>query len=196
MFKLVSGFQFYVPVNVPGFYFWIIYFIFINQFICLHFKWYTPSWLPLHKPLMTTPSSPSPLHLLECSSMHSPNPSCFTTPMITSFPFYVELRHPHFGPPSSQALYSLWFVSWVFWALGLISTYQWVHAMCVLLCLCWVALLRMFCSNISLMLQNISLSCWEKMCIIWCLGGMFCKCLLCPFFVMSFSSRVSLFSFI
>ena len=45
---------------------------------------------------------------------------------------------PHFGLPSSWASFDLWIVSWVFWASGLISTYQWVHTMCVLL---WLAYL-------------------------------------------------------
>ena len=40
---------------------------------------------------------------------------------------------PQFAYPSSQVSYSLWFVSWVLWASGLISTYQWVNMMCVLL---------------------------------------------------------------
>ena len=49
--------------------------------------------------------------------------------------FYVGLKHPHFGLPFSFAPYGFWVISWVFWALGLISTYQWVHTICVLLCL-------------------------------------------------------------
>jgi hypothetical protein len=36
-------------------------FLFINNFICLHFKCYSPSWSPLHEPLTL---SPFPFYLL------------------------------------------------------------------------------------------------------------------------------------
>ena len=47
---------------------------------------------------------------------------------------YVEgSKYLHFSLPSSLVSCVLQIVSWVFWASGLVSTYQWVHIMCVLL---------------------------------------------------------------
>ena len=65
-------------------------------------------------------------------SFISPSTSPLPLPPMSIFPFYVGLKHPHFGLPSSYAPYGLWVVSWVFWAFGLISTYQWVHTMWIL----------------------------------------------------------------
>ena len=45
-------------------------------------------------------------------------------------------KHPHFL--SSWTSFGLWIVSWVFWTFGLISTYQWVHTMRILLWLDYV----------------------------------------------------------
>ena len=45
------------------------------------------------------------------------------------------LKHPHPGLPSSYVPYGMWVVSWAWWAFGLRSIYQWIHTMCVLLCL-------------------------------------------------------------
>ena len=51
---------------------------------------------------------------------------------ISSCEYFVTLLR-HFGLPSSWALCGLWILFWVFWAFGLLSTYQWAHTMCVLL---------------------------------------------------------------
>jgi hypothetical protein len=48
------------------------------------------------------------------------------------------LKYPHFVIPSSWVSCGLWIVSWAFRAFGQISTYQWVHIMCVLLGLCYL----------------------------------------------------------
>jgi hypothetical protein len=48
-------------------------------------------------------------------------------------PFWEGAKYPHIGLPSSWALCGLWIASWVFWDSGLLSTYQWMHTMCVLL---------------------------------------------------------------
>ena len=60
---------------------------------------------------------------------------CFTfCSHNSSFEYSVpsSKKHPHFGLPS-RCSYGLWIVSWIFWTFQLISTYQWVHTMCVLL---------------------------------------------------------------
>ena len=43
-----------------------------------------------------------------------------------------------FCPPSSWVSCVLQIVSWVFWASGLIFTYQWVHITCAFLWLCYL----------------------------------------------------------
>ena len=80
-------------------------------------------------------------------SSHTWSCTLFPLPLLSSFQvlftlylpwlfcssFYVGLKHPHFDLPSSWTSYGLWIISWVFWAFGLISTYQRVHTMCVIL---------------------------------------------------------------
>jgi hypothetical protein len=51
----------------------------------------------------------------------------------------------NFDLPSSWSSCAQWILSWVLGSFGLISTYQWVHTMCVLLD--WVTSLRMIFSS-------------------------------------------------
>jgi len=107
-------------------------------------------WLPTvsHPPLLhTAVLIPVPRYIIPFSSLmwscplvspppplFLPSPSHSLPPVSILFPFLRRLKHPHFGF-ISWASNDLWIVSWVFRAFGLISTYQRVHTMCVLLSL-------------------------------------------------------------
>jgi hypothetical protein len=80
-------------------------------------------WTSLLSLPIPDPSPPSP-----SSSLFNPGPCLPLSSVIILFP-QVWLKLPHFGLPSCYTPYDLWVVSWVFWILCLISTYQWVHTM-------------------------------------------------------------------
>ena len=80
--------------------FFIIYFLFINQFICLHLKWHPTSWLPLYNPPIPQLTSPPPLCLYEDAPPPPPSP----TPPL-QLPSMVE-HQTSTGPRSYPPLMS------------------------------------------------------------------------------------------
>ena len=56
LFHLHEGFSLCESSLLPPFFFLICN----NYFVCLHFKWYPPSWLPLHQPFHFIPLFPVP----------------------------------------------------------------------------------------------------------------------------------------
>ena len=88
------------------------------------------SWpsVHLHHLIPYLSLTPFPLPLSHFSSSQV-SPILYFLPLIILFPL-LGRKHPLF--PSSWASCGLWVVSWVFHALCLISTYQWVHSLCSL----------------------------------------------------------------
>ena len=68
---------------------------------------------------------------LDCLSFSLCSTLCLHICSCEYFVLLLKLKHPHFGLPSSWVSCGLRIISWVFQASGLISTYQWVHTMCV-----------------------------------------------------------------
>jgi len=94
-----------------------------TKHLCLN-SW--PSvYHPWFLPYLILPFSFSP-SFLPLKSSHS-------LPLVSIlFPFWRRTEASTFWT-FFWTSYRLWIVSWVFWALRLISTYQWVHTMYVLL---------------------------------------------------------------
>jgi hypothetical protein len=108
---------------------------FNNHFICLHFKWYPPSQLPLHQLPHPMPLPHFPLPLWGCSSTHSPTPaSPLSTPHMghqassppTDAPCegWLQIRHPllHMESWLSPCILSgWWFSPWELWVVWLVT---------------------------------------------------------------------------
>jgi hypothetical protein len=104
-----------------------------------NFWWLPPiphpyCYTPLFKFLTLYISSPSLSPPIPDPAPLSPPPPLFLPSLSNPLPPVSILRKTEASTLwSSWASYGLWIVSWVFQPFGLISTYQWVHTMCVLL---------------------------------------------------------------
>ena len=100
---------------------WTIFFIW--NLLYLHFKWLPLSWIPPPRgPISPLPSPYPPIHLFLLLWLSIPLHCC-----TESFQDQGPLL------PSSWASFYMWYVSWLFQTSRLISTYQRVHTMSVLL---------------------------------------------------------------
>ena len=64
-------------------------------------------------------------------SVSAPHFVYIFAPVSILFPFLWRTKAPTLDLPSSWASCGLWIMSWEFWGLGLISTYQWIHTVFV-----------------------------------------------------------------
>jgi hypothetical protein len=102
----------------------ILWLLFFNQFIHLHFKWYPPSQLPLHNypyPIFLLP--PSPFPLWRCSFTHSHLTALASPPpQDQGFSSHWCLARPSSATYLAGAMdFGWWFSPWELWVVLLVD---------------------------------------------------------------------------
>jgi hypothetical protein len=101
------------------------FFFFVGYFLCLHFKWYILSWLPLQKPptllLLTNARTPTSWPWHSTTQGHRVFTGWRTSHHIDDWqghPLLYMWLEPWIPP---RVLFGWWFSPWEFWGIWLVD---------------------------------------------------------------------------